>query len=113
MKTEQKIDHTTDLLKLMDFLCIINALDGQEALNPDRPANEGDEAIDAYHARRKKRRINLERQRRMIYDMMLNQATKMLKAGVPITRLDEVLRSVGWSDNQFVVDGPSVVIVEK
>jgi hypothetical protein len=113
MKTASKSDPSTDLLKLSDFCCIINAIEGMDALNDDRPANCGDEAVDAYHTRRRKRRTNLERQRQMIYDLMIAHANKLVAAQVPLPQLDAAIHAAGWTDQHFIADArPSVTIVE-
>lgn len=90
--------------RLTDLCECINAYEGYcMSVSHDRPANQGDEAVDAFLERKRKRESTQERQHDMLYALMIAEACKLLESGFTLKYLDEAIRVAGWEDQHFVV----------
>jgi len=99
--------------RLTDLCECINAYEGYcMSVSSDRPANQGDEAVDAFLERKRKRETTQERQHDMLYAIMIAEACKLVESGIAFKDLDKALAAAGWEDQHFTVqpDGGLVIV---
>lgn len=100
--------------KVSDLCCVINAFEGYCGTYPysGRPENQGDEAIDRHLAKKRAYEAEQNRQRGLVYSLMLDEATRLhLKSKVPLEELNKALVKAGWEEQHFVLNEDQLFIV--